>query len=209
MVNDLDELRNLIDYIQNEYNAITDYWLRITHSDINLKRSRVCDIEIDGDIYSGILEYVRLLNERSAAITLKLPSVCARQVSARVKAQNSIEYKIGNYKTSKHGFGEVAINKCINDLFGARIILESPKTFEEIYAFVQDSFETKYKCIDSSKGNYKAVHLYFNRDNTTFPWELQIWNSCDVEANFTSHKQYKQEYTTWESKIKEGGIFNG
>ncbi len=203
-----EELKNLIDYIQTVYIEITNEWLHGECAKINLKRSQVSDIDMDGAIYKSIMEYVQLLNERSAGITLQLSSVCSCQVTARVKAQNSIEYKIQNYKTDRHEFGKIPINKCVNDLFGVRIILESPLTFEEIRAFVENIYQDKYRCIDSSKLEYKAVHLYFRENNESFPWELQIWNRCDAENNFASHKRYKQEYTTWEKESKEGGIIN-
>lgn len=204
-----DDLKNLIDYIQTVYTEITNDWQHSENVPINLKRSRVCNIDVDGTIYTSIMQYVQLLNERSADITLKLSSICSCPVTARVKAQNSIEYKIQNYKTERHEFGKIPIIKCINDLFGVRMILQSPLTFEEILAFVQKTYQNKYRCIDSSKRDYKAVHLYFKENNLSFPWELQIWNKCDVESNFTSHKKYKQEYTTWEKEIKEGGIIDG
>lgn len=38
---------------------------------------------------------------------------------------------------------------------------------------------------------------------------LQIWNQCDAEGNFASHKKYKQEYTLWEKENREGGIVDG
>lgn len=204
-----DELKDLIDYIQTVYTEITNEWLHSERAKINLKKSQVSDIDADGTIYKSIMEYVQLLNERSAGITLQLSSVCSCQITARVKAQNSIEYKIQNYKTDRHELGKIPINKCINDLFGVRIIVEPPLTFEDILAFVEETYQGKYRCIDSSKLDYKAVHLYFRENNQSFPWELQIWNRCDVESNFASHKKYKQEYTTWEKESKEGGIING
>lgn len=62
--------------------------------------------------------------------------------------------------------------------------------------------------MDSSKkeGNYKAIHVYFNKDNYAFPWELQIWNKQDEENNLESHKKYKQDYIKWESENKGGNI---
>ena len=204
-----DELKDLIYYIQTVYTEITNEWLHGESAKINLKKSQVSDIDVDGTIYKSIMGYVRLLNERSAGITLQLYFVCSCQVTARVKAQNSIEYKIQNYKTDRHEFGKIPINKCVNDLFGVRIILESPLTFKEIHTFVEETYQGKYRCIDSSKLDYKAVHLYFRENNQSFPWELQIWNRCDVESNFASHKKYKQEYTTWEKESKEGGIIDG
>lgn len=203
------ELKELIDYIQSVYSMVTDEWLQNAREKINLKKTHVCDIDADGAIYQSIMEYVQLLNERSADITLRLFSVCSCQVTARVKTQNSIEYKIQNYKSEQHECGKIPINKCINDLFGVRIILDTPLSFEEVRMFIEEVYQKKYRCIDSSKLDYKATHLYFREDNQSFPWELQIWNRCDVESNFASHKKYKQEYTTWEKESKEGGIING
>lgn len=204
-----DELTALINYIQEEYTDVTSEWLHRPGKKINLKKSLVSEIEADGTIYKSIMEYVQLLNERSAGISLQLSSVCSCQVTARVKAHNSIAYKIQNYKTGRRELGKVAINKCINDLFGFRIFLETPLTFEEIQAFVEGTYQGKYKCTDSSKSDYKAVHIYFKENNQSFPWELQIWNKCDAESNFASHKKYKQEYTKWERENKEGGIIDG
>ena len=204
-----DDLKDLIDYIQSVYTEVTHEWLEGAHVRTNLKKSQVSDIDIDGAISKNIMEYVWLLNEKSACITLQLSFVCDCQVTARVKAQNSIEYKIQNYKTARHEFGRIPINKCVNDLFGVRIILDFPLTFEAIQTFVENTYQDKYKCINSSKLDYKAVHLYFKENNESFPWELQIWNRCDVERNFKSHKRYKQEYTTWEKESKEGGIIDG
>ena len=203
-----DELKALIDYVQSVYDEITNIWQEQAICKINLKKSQVKDIDIDGKIYSTINEYVKLLNKQSSIVFIQLPSICSSQVTARVKAQNSIELKIQNYKTAKHEFGKVPINKCFNDLFGVRIILKKPLSYDEITAFIKQTYDDKYKCIDSSKLEYKATHLYFKQGNTNFQWELQIWNECDRENNLKSHKKYKQEYTTWEKESKEGGIVN-
>ena len=204
-----DELKDLIDYIDSLYLSITDEWHKTNGTKVNLKKSLVSDIDADSAIYKTISEYVQLLNDHSADVSLALSFACSCKVTARVKAQNSIEFKIHNYKTEQHEYGKVPINKCFNDLFGIRVILSPAQSFEEIIAFVEATYPGKYRCIDSSKKDYKAVHLYFRKNNQTFPWELQIWNECDVENNFTSHKKYKQEYTTWEKEIKEGGIIDG
>ena len=136
MKSTFDELKDLIDYIQSVYTEITDEWLRETPTKTNLKNALVADIDADGIIYKSIMEYVQLLNEKSADITLPLASVCSCKVTARVKAQNSIEFKIQNYKTERHEFGKIPINKCINDLFGIRIFLREPLTFEEVYSVI-------------------------------------------------------------------------
>lgn len=208
MITDFNKLKDLIDYIDSAYSNVTDEWFKNTKLKINLKKALVCEIDTNGMIYQTIMEYVQLLNEKSASIALQLPLVCSCQVTARVKAQNSIGYKIQNYKTDQHAFGKIPINKCFNDLFGVRIVLDTPVTFKEIHEFICNIYKGKYRCIDSSKVDYRAIHIYFKKNNHSFPWELQIWNKCDVESNFASHKKYKQEYTTWEKESKEGGIVN-
>lgn len=208
MANAFEELKKLIDCVQSVYTSTTDEWLNKTNTKINLKRSLVADIDTNGVIYKSITDYVQFLNEKNATIYLHFSSICSYQIAVRVKAQNSIEFKINNYKTKNHEFGKIPINKCFNDLFGIRIFLETPLIFEEISDFIREVYQDKYKCIDSSKYDYKAVHIYFKKDNNSFPWELQIWNKCDAGNNFASHKKYKQEYTTWEKEIKEGGVIN-
>lgn len=203
-----EDLKLLIDYIQSVYSEISEIWTKQNYTNINLKKCLVSDIYIDNSIYKNISEYVGFLNEKSTDILLNLTSVCSSNVTARIKTHNSIEFKIQNYKTEKHEFGKVPINKCFNDLFGIRILLSNPLTFDEIYNFIDKTYCGKYKCIDSSKGDYKATHIYFKKDNKAFPWELQIWNECDRESNFKSHKNYKQDYTTWEKESREGGIIN-
>lgn len=203
----LQELEALINSIQAEYTAITNEWENKSKTAINLKHTTVSDI--DETIYNNILDYVQLLNDKIINIFMRLSSTCSYQVTVRVKTQNSIEYKIQNYKTEKHGFGKIPINKCINDLLGIRIFLEEALTFDEISSFIKDVYQNKYKHIDSSKQGYKAVHVYFKKDNRTFQWELQVWNCCDKENNLSSHEKYKQQYTYWEEENKRGGFIDG
>ena len=76
-------------------------------------------------------------------------------------------------------------------------------------AIALQRFIAKYpnlKVIDSSKGEYKATHIYFRDGNYNFQWELQIWNKCDEATNIESHRKYKQEYVKWEKSNKGGEI---
>ena len=204
-----DDLQNLIKYLRDKHIDITNEWLNEYSYSINYKKKLVTHIDVDGDIYNSVIDYVKFLTQKTPGIVLQLSDVCSNKVSARVKALNSIEYKIQNYKTSGHAFGKIPINKCLNDLFGIRIILEDYIDYGEIVEYLKKEYlYSKYKCINSSKGNYKAAHFYFIEGSKSFPWELQIWNKCDVESNLASHKQHKQEYTNWEKESKEGGIIN-
>lgn len=54
------------------------------------------------------------------------------------------------------------------------------------------------KVHNSSKGDYQAIHIYFqNGNNKYFPWELQIWRKKDEQTNIESHAKHKQAYTKW------------
>jgi len=76
--------------------------------------------------------------------------------------RNSIEYKLNNY-IKNHNEGEEPINKCFNDIFGIRIVLENNIKYDEIKEFVDNKYDY-LKCIDSSKGDYVATHIYFKSD---------------------------------------------
>ncbi len=67
---------------------------------------------------------------------------------------------------------------------------------------VEEKYDHKFKCIDSSKNDYVATHIYFKKDNYNFQWELQIWDKKHEKFNYLSHKEYKQMYTDWEDVSK-------
>lgn len=194
------DLKVLIDYIQLKYEEITNEWLEGENAKVNLRKAQIADVDTGSVIYNNIMAYIKLLNKRDTEIICHACEICSCRVMNRIKNKNSIRYKIQNYKTEKHEFGKISVNKCINDLFGFRIILEDEFTYDEIKKFIQDTYHDKYKCIDSSKGDYKATHIYFKEGNLAFQWELQIWNACDARNNLVSHKKYKQGYTEWENK---------
>ena len=208
-INSYQDLEKLIDCIDLLYNTITKEWKNLIDSKCNLKNMIVLDIEIGSDIYNLVISYEQFLNEHGPYMMGKVDSVCKSTVVARVKTPNSVEFKIQNYKTEKHENGLIPINKCFNDLFGVRIILDDPLDYEQVAEFIKRKYKGKYKCLNSSKGDYKATHIYFKKDNYTFPWELQVWNRNDENVNIKSHETYKQEYTRWEAESKEGGIANG
>lgn len=123
-------------------------------------------------------------------------------VTSRVKAQNSILQKIHTYCLT-HENGKIPLNKCINDLFGIRIIINAVFGYDDVKTYISKYFP-KYKCINSSKELYNATHVYFKSDNYHFQWELQIWSKQDEETNLHSHSLYKQDYVKWEKE--QGGV---
>lgn len=115
----------------------------------------------------------------------------------RVKQPESIIYKLGHYNDGKLERGRIAINKCLNDLLGFRISLPNFNHYCETFQKMCKMFKYTYKIryINSSKGEYRATHMYFyGESNRYFPWELQIWLPEDFKLNYISHAAHKQEY---------------
>lgn len=201
------DLEKLIICLMDEYQKINDEWVRSErYWPVNMKTTQVSELAVDEGLLSYVLDYRSFMNEKVVELSLKVQRLQLESfVSSRVKAVNSIQYKIDNYKKN-HEQGKVAINKCLNDIFGIRLICFERITICEIQRFIQEKFPN-LKCIDSSKkeGNYVAVHIYFGKgDNHRFQWELQIWDFEHLENNFLSHRRYKQSYVKWELENKGG-----
>ena len=109
----------------------------------------------------------------------------------RVKTSESIEDKI---KTFANHEDQYPVNNWMNDIFGCRII----RTKDEIHKIEEelDCWQDKYglkNWYKRNKDGYKGIHVYFkNRCNFYFPWELQIWDEGDVEANIVAHQLHKR-----------------
>ena len=199
-----EDLGKLIVNIQNNYNRICSIWDEKVNKHINLKKKMVIDAREDAEILDVVWRYHSLLSDESVNIVfaLDLAQYNNSSVNSRVKAQNSIEYKLENYYTN-HESGHIPLKKCLNDLMGIRIVIDKDFSYMEVKQYMEENF-FGYKCIDSSKLSYIATHVYFEKGNTFFPWELQIWSKKDEENNYESHKAYKQEYTKWEKENKGG-----
>lgn len=208
---DYERLLRVIAYLKSKHSEVTRVWKEHTGFTVNLGKTYICSLDRGQGLYDDILGYSQLLNEIGADISLEL-SQFSFGITSRVKTQNSIADKIENYKGERHEFGKIPINKCLNDLFGARIVLQETHSFGDIHQFVSQYCPQVFRCIDSSKNGYRATHLYFKFDNFSFQWELQVWNEKDRVNNLLSHKQYKQAYIKWEKESEQenekGGIAN-
>ena len=59
-------------------------------------------------------------------------------MNTRVKALNSIQNKIEKYKNKKES-GKIPIKKCLNDIFGLRIILNKSISYDEIIKYIKSN----------------------------------------------------------------------
>lgn len=193
-----EDLENLICNINTRFLEYGKLWeMDDLYKKINLKKKSVKDINTENNILETIYAYQSFLSKKTVDLELSLKQQTAdSKIYTRIKTLDSIKYKIEHYINDKPEKGGVPICKCLNDIFGIRIVQQTGSSVEQIKDFLgKKGF--KFKCIDSSKGLYKAIHVYFLNTNYDFQWELQIWKEEDRKTNVDSHAQHKQYYTKW------------
>ena len=206
----LTDLDNLIRYISEIHSDTASRWETSGYfKGINLAKTCVIDV-MDTSRHPEYLEYIFCHRSFLCDSTIEYGlEFAARGCESRVKTQNSTESKLAYYmkndrETGRGSLGgEVPLKKCLNDLFGIRcFVSDSGCRLCDIIEYVE-SRSGGLKVLDSSKDDYKGVHIYFQKNNRAFPWELQIWRTEDIAGNKRSHGLYKQEYTKWESESRK------
>ena len=120
----LEELEKLVKFIQTEYIQFNKKWQNSDYyTKINLKNNLISDLAENEEILNVVFSYREFINENNIKLLMDFKQFNTEKakVNIRTKAKNSIEYKIKNY-IENHENGKVPINKCLNDLFGIRII---------------------------------------------------------------------------------------
>lgn len=97
--------------------------------------------------------------------------------NVRFKSDDSVERKY--IKTLNNGLG---FTQCFNDLIGMRLRFDEYPT----------SFPDYFRVVDMRNGKktddgYRAIHLYYQRDNYSYPIEIQLWCGKDYYFNLWSH----------------------
>ena len=140
-------LKDIIVFIQNKYNEISNEWENSReYISLNMQKYQVKDIYNDEKILTYIFNYRNFINDRAIKITSSIYSLHRNNIiQCRVKALNSIQYKIENYNNN-HEDGKIPIRKCLNDIYGIRLIFEEDINFENIIEFIKEEFP-QLKCI--------------------------------------------------------------
>lgn len=99
-------------------------------------------------------------------------------IGSRFKSDDSIYRKFEKTLRNKGGF-----KQCFNDVLGFRLHLEEYPT----------DFPDYFRVVDLRNGKqtddgYRAIHLYYQRDNRAYPIEIQLWCGADFRYNIWSHK---------------------
>ncbi len=199
----MDELLKLIDFIRIKYDEISDNWLSDDrYLPLNMKKNQVHDIYKSEKLLLYVFNYRTFINEIITDVMENVQElVFVNEISSRVKTLNSIQDKIERYELKSES-GKIPIKKCLNDIYGIRIVLIDKINYEDTIDFLKSKYDDlKFLSAVRGDGDYKAIHVYFgNNDNSRFQWELQIWNKCDQQSNLMSHAKHKQGYTKWEKE---------
>lgn len=95
-------------------------------------------------------------------------------IGSRFKSEDSIIRKYEKTLKNNGGF-----KQCFNDVLGFRLKYETyPTEFPEYFRVVDLRSGKK---IDDG---YRAIHLYYQRDNKAYPIEIQLWCGKDYYFNY-------------------------
>jgi hypothetical protein len=111
----------------------------------------------------------------------------------RVKTRESIDDKIERFSSREDQY---PVNNWLNDIFGVRIILtdDEIKSVMDLLDDWQDKLSLKNWYLRDKEG-YRGLHIYFkNKSNFYFPWELQIWDTKDIQSNIQNHEKFKRNF---------------
>jgi len=112
-------------------------------------------------------------------------------IGSRFKSDDSIIRKYEKTLRTNGGF-----KQCFNDVLGFRLRFEEyPSEFPDYFRIVD---LRSGKLVDDG---YRAIHLYYQRDNLAYPIEVQLWCGNDYYFNLWSHK-YVYKYRTPETGKK-------
>lgn len=201
----IEDLCKAIEFTMSLYNEICkDSYAKEINGQLNLKRTSVKQMFLNKSTYEYVIDYLAYLSENPMQLAYSDLRLSNAEVRVRTKAKNSLDNKIATY-CQFHNDGDIPLKKCINDLFGVRVIFDEEFEHDDVYNIVSNNYP-HLRCIDSSKNGYKATHIYISKanDNKFFPWELQVWEKKYEKSNIASHAKYKEGYINWEKKT-EGG----
>lgn len=120
-------LKSLVNTIYGLHKDINASWKQYAEKEqiplFNQSKKQVCDIPDNCELMEIIQRYVGYLNANIDRVEID-DTQFGFAVSKRVKNPNSIEEKANDYIRYGKTKGKVSINKCFNDLFGVRAVVD-------------------------------------------------------------------------------------
>jgi len=205
-----EEVVRLINYIGELHKSFSEYFFS-GHVSFNLKRTEIEDIIGDSTYDENfILLLDDYIEELSLFLIFNVFASKSQDVETRMrnKVRESVLNKIFYYRSGDDK-GKIAVQKSLNDLLGFRIVLNTRKSYEELFEEIRQSDDvcvSLFRPYIRKDEEYSAIHIYFKSDdNRYFPWELQIWKQSDAVSNENSHRNHKEKrkYINWTEIYKD------
>ena len=132
----MEKINEVIKTILSMYNTINNKWKSSeNYIKINQRKNQVIDIVLNPEIMENIIKYREFVNNEVSYIEYRLQIFNNLNITSRVKQKNSIESKIWHYIFKKTN-GKSSMNKCINDIYGIRIIVDDSINYEDIQKLI-------------------------------------------------------------------------
>lgn len=199
--------------ILNVYNSIKYVEELTAHLDMNINLKKTC-------VYK-VMNYKGEIIDNAVIVTLEkyIETLTNSEIKLMFNSMYNVKYRIKNYKcvidkitrfNRNNKLGAFPLNKVLNDILGYRLVIDTSFSIKDLMLNIiaiteqlPDNIKNKITVLDSSKNDYKAIHLYFKLNNRNYPVELQIWRICDKEKNKDSHFEHKQDYLNWHIRDTE------
>ena len=198
-------IRNIVEETMEMHERYSEEWRQYAKehgiSLFNQKSNKVIQLKNNEAMFDAVQEYLLFLSEKSE-LNLVESGTEGYILNQRVKQFNSVVEKIEDYCNYRSEKGKVDISKCLNDLFGRRIVIDCDSLTHEDVCSIIDNNKEHLTCIKrdvpGKDTHYVATHIYFKIDNKTFRWELQVWKESDAKSNQISHATHRYKYKKWE-----------
>lgn len=208
-------LDNLVEQINVTHKEFSENWLSNQDAKTNFKKTRIDHIVNDERFIA--LDFLETISNYYSELVMLFSTLdyefdyADYEVRMRVKQKDSIVNKLIQYRID-HEEGRIAINKCLNDMLGIRILFSDLDHNSVEFNDCLDVIREKHcvEVIPRDKDGYLATHIYFkNQNNFKLPWELQIWSKDNENNNMNLHKDHKskRKYTSWPEIYKENTAF--
>ncbi len=202
---EIEKIVQLINNIGEYHKTFSKNFYKNNDSNINLKKTTIDkilkEISYNGLFMDLIDEYIKLISKEILVSEIRSNS-SKFTIRFRGKNRESVLNKLYYYRFDREEF-QIPIQKCLNDIMGFRIILESNLSYDELLEKIENSNLLKVQLFRQyvrKDENYHAIHIYLkSSSNIYLPWEVQIWKKEDEQVNESEHKNHKskRKYINW------------
>lgn len=202
----LDQIEEIVHVVSDDYISFNKKFISDNQLNNSLAELLVTDVYLYQQAQFN-QKYLKLLTcdlvqlrsynfEKSLGCLSQSPSY---DFQYRVKDSTSMINKLQHYAylSDVKSEGKKFLMKCLNDLFGCRIVCNLDTNLDKIEKWLQDhkriqnGSQITYYYRDVQ--GYQGLHCYikYYQRNLTLPWEIQFWDSKNEITNYQLHEKHE------------------